>query len=308
MEYEDELENEDIDLLELIMSDSNATNQYLVFHGSNNEIYGINVSKVVEILVYKNLEMVKNGASDSLIQATAQIRDNMATIINFDEWFGNEVLHESEYEYVMVTGFGGHYLAMMTRGVEYIVNIDSKNMQDNSKNNPKTNFISKIKLNGKEQLCTMIDCDKLLIDVFKDGVGKNNIELINDKYIVKSNKIIFFADDSRFIRKLVESLFDKLQLRYKSFKNGQELLDELKNTKADEIALIITDLEMPVMDGFHLLKELKELEDYSDINKLVHTNMSNFIVENTLIDLGTAMIMPKINMEELAVGIKKYIK
>ena len=36
--------------------------------------------------------------------------------------------------------------------------------------------------------------------------------------------------------------------------------------------------------------------------------MSNFIVENTLIDLGTAMIMPKINMEELAVGIKKYIK
>lgn len=307
MEY-DELENEDIDLLELIMTDSNTTNQYMIFYGSNNEIYGINVSKVVEILVYKNLEMVINGASDSLIKATAQIRNNMATIINFDEWFGNKVLDESEYEYVMVTGFGGHYLAIMTSGVEYIITIDSKNMQDNSKNNPKTNFISKIKLNGKEQLCTIIDCDKLLIDVFKDGVGKNNIELINDSYLVKSNKTIFFADDSRFIRKLVESLFVKLQLRYKSFKNGQELLDELKNTNANEIALIITDLEMPVMDGFHLLKELKNLEDYHDINKLVHTNMSNFIIENTLIDLGTALIMPKINMEELALGIKKYIK
>ena len=78
MEYNEQVEIEDIDLLELIMADSNASNQYLVFNGSNDECYAINVSKVVEILVYKDLEMVKNGSSDSIIQATAQIRDNIS--------------------------------------------------------------------------------------------------------------------------------------------------------------------------------------------------------------------------------------
>jgi two-component system chemotaxis response regulator CheV len=308
LEYDDQIENEDIDLLELIMSDSNASNQYLVFHGSNNEIYAINVSKVVEILVYKDLNMVKNGKGDSLIQATAQVRDNTATIINFDEWFGNKVLDDSDYEYLILAGFGGHNLGIMIKGVEYIVNIDSLNMQDNSKNNPKTNFISKIKINGEDRLCTIFDCDKLLIDIFKDIIGKNNIELINNDQVIKSNKTIFFADDSRFIRKLVESLLNKLQLKYKSFKNGQELLDDLKSTKPDDIALIITDLEMPIMDGFNLLKNLKELDEYCDINILVHTNMSNFIIENSLVDLGTVMVIGKINIEELSLGIRQYIR
>jgi len=176
LEYNEQEDIEDIDLLELIMTSSNASNQYLVFNGSNDECYAINVLKVVEILTYKDLEMVKNGSSDSLIQATAQIRDNIATIINFDEWFGNKILDDSEYEYIILTGFGGHNIGIMIPSVEYIVNIDSNNMKDNSKNNPKTNFISKVKINKQEKLCTIFDCDKLLTDLFQDTLEKNDVE------------------------------------------------------------------------------------------------------------------------------------
>jgi len=308
LEYNEHGEIEDIDLLELIMTNSNASNQYLVFNGSNDECYAINVSKVVEILPYKDLEMVKNGSGDSLVQATAQIRDNIATIVNFDEWFGNKVLEDSEYEYIILAGFGGHNLGIMIPSVEYIVNIDSNNMKDNSKNNPKTNFISKVKINKEEKLCTIFDCDKLLTDLFHDTFDKNNVEKIENNYNIKSDKIIFFADDSRFIRKMVQSLFEKFHLKYKLFDNGQVLLDELKQTKIDDIALIITDIEMPVLDGFNLLKEIKALEIYDDINKIVHTNLSNFIMEKSLYELGTSKIIGKIDMRELSSGISKYIK
>lgn len=308
MEYNEHGEIEDIDLLELIMTSSNASNQYLVFNGSNDECYAINVSKVVEILTYKDLEMVRNGSSDSLVQATAQIRDNIATIVNFDEWFGNKVLEESEYEYIILAGFGGHNLGIMIPSVEYIVNIDSNNMQDNSKNNPKTNFISKVKINQEEKLCTIFDCDKLLTDLFQDTFEKNDVEKIENNYNIQSDKTIFFADDSRFIRKMVQSLFEKFHLKYKLFENGQMLLDELQQTKVEDIALIITDVEMPVLDGFNLLKEIKELGIYEDINKIVHTNLSNFILEKSLYELGTCKIIGKIDMRELSSGISKYIK
>lgn len=308
MEHNEQLEIEDIDLLELIMADSNASNQYLVFNGSNDESYAINVSKVVEILVYKDLEMVRNGSSDSLIQATAQIRDNIATIINFDEWFGNEVLDDSEYEYIILAGFGGHNIGIMIKSVEYIVNVDSDNMKDNSKNNPKTNFISKIKLNKVEKLCTIFDCDKLLTDVFTDTLEKNNIEKIENTHNIQCDKIIFFADDSRFIRKLVQSVFDKLQLKYKSFDNGRDLLTELKKTNIDDIGLIVTDIEMPIMDGVTLIKEINAIEEYTDLNIIVHTNLSNFILEKSLYELGTSEIIGKIDMKALLSSISKYIK
>ena len=135
-----------------------------------------------------------------------------------------------------------------------------------------------------------------------------SIEKIDNFYNIKSDRTIFFADDSRFIRKMVQSLFEKFHLKYKLFENGQALLDELKETKVDEIALIITDVEMPVLDGVSLLKKIKELEIYEEINIIVHTNLSNFILEKSLYELGTSQIIGKIDMRKLSSGISTYIQ
>ncbi|XPV69916.1 MAG: chemotaxis protein CheW [Halarcobacter sp.] len=307
LEYNDDLDNnDDLDLLELITSDSSTTNKYLVFEGSNKEYYAINVAKVIEVLVYKDLKMAKNGSSESIIRATAQIRDEMATIINFDQWFGNEVLDDSEYEYVILAGFGGYNLAIMIKSVEYIVSIDSKDMKDNSMNNPKTNFISDIKLNGEHKLCTVFDCDKLLLDTFEDVGKKNNLEKIEYKKNINSDKLVLFADDSRFIRITVQKLLEKLELRYKIFDNGLALLNEIKTLNPSDIGLVITDLEMPIMDGNELVKSINELDGYEAISIIVHTNMSNFIMKSSLTKLGVDEVIAKIDMNQLSKGISKY--
>lgn len=308
MEDIEELDSFDLDLLDLISSDLNTTNQYLVFEGSNSEVYAINISKVIEVLVYKNLEMVKNGSGNNLIRATARIRDEIATIVSFDEWFGNEILEDDNYEFVILAGFGGHNLAIMVKNVEYIVSINSDEMKDNSINNSKTNFVAKIKLNGKDRLCTVFDGDKLLLDVFKENYKTKSVETIHDNNIINSNKIVLFADDSRFIRRMVESLFEKMNIKSKVFENGKELLDELKLLDPKDIALIITDLEMPVMEGRSLIKNIRELKVYDDINIIVHTNMSNFIIEKSLLELNVKEVIGKIDMEKLSVGISKHFK
>ena len=308
MEYIEQIdEYDDLDILELIMADSSSTNQYLVFEGSNSEKYAINVSKVVEILTYKDLNMVKNH-DKSIIRGTAKIREEMATIINFDEWFYNDVLEDNEYEYIILTAFGGYNLGIMIKNVEHIVTIDSDYMKDNSMNNVKTNFIAEIKINNKNKLCTIFDCDKMLLDTFDDIYKKNELKNVVCDKKFRSDKKILFADDSTFIRNIVESLFVNLGISFISFENGQKLFEKLKTMNPHEIGLIITDLEMPVMDGKHLIKAINELNEYDTINIIVHTNMSSFIVENSLIELGVDEVISKIDMNELSRGIVKYYK
>jgi len=308
VESKDELDNFDLDLLDLVSSDLSTTNQYLVFEGSNKEIYAINISKVIEVLVCKKLEMVKNGNDDNIIRGTAKIRDEIATVISFDEWFGNDILHDDEYEFAILAGYGGHNIAIMVKNVEFIVNINFDNMKDNSFNNSKTSFIANIKLNSVDRLCTVFDCDKLLIDIFKSNYKEDISKNVLIKENFNSEKVVLFADDSRYIRKIVESLFTNMNIRFKMFENGKELFDYLTYSNPNDIGLIITDLEMPIMDGKSLVKSIHDVEVYNDINIIVHTNMSNFIIENSLMDLGVKEVIGKIDMEKLSISIRKYFK
>jgi len=307
-EFDDMIDDDEIDLLELVSADANSSNQYLVFIGSDDEIYAINVSKVKELLVYKDLKMVKNNEPDSIIKATADIREEMTTIINFDHWFGNKVLEDKDYELIILAGFGGYNLGIMIKSVEYIMNINAEHMQDNSANNPKTNFIAKIKLNSEDRLCTIFDCDKMLLDTFDDTKASFSLDHISLDDRTYDKKYILFADDSRFIRKMVESLFIKLNIKYKIFDEGKQLFEYIQDLSANSIGLIITDLEMPVMDGTNLIKNIKKIDAYQDINIIVHTNMSNDIMSDTLIKLGAAKVIGKIDMIKLSEGIKKYFK
>lgn len=301
-------DDDELDLLALVSADTNSSNQYLIFIGSDDETYGINVSKVKELLVYKDLQKVTNNDQDNNIVATAYIRGDMTTIINFDKWYGNNILEDEEYELIILAGFGGYNLGIIIKSVEYIMNISSSNMQDNSENNPKTNFIAKIKLNGKERLCTIFDGDRMLMDIFEDPNKKTEIDRLESDDNMDKNKFVLFADDSKFVRKMVKSLFDKLELKSKIFDDGKQLLDELKTMNIDEIGLIITDLEMPVMDGHSLMKHIKKLNTYNNINIIVHTNMSNNIMKETLTRLGANDVIGKIDMLKLSDGIKKYFK
>jgi two-component system chemotaxis response regulator CheV len=304
----DFLDDDEIDLVELVSADTNSSNQYLIFVGSDDEVYGINVSKVRELLVYKDLHKVANNKPNSLIRATADIRGTMTAIVNFDEWFENKVLDDDQYELIILAGFGGYIFGIMIKSVEYIVNINPANMQDNTANDSKTNFITKIKLNGQDRLCTIFDGDKMLLDIFDDTNTKAKVEHLQAFNALDRSKYVLFADDSKFVRKLVQSLFDKLELKSKIYEDGALLLEGLKQMEPEEIGLIITDLEMPVMDGVTLMKTILDMKKYQDINIIVHTNMSNDIMTSNLTKIGAKEIIGKIDMLKLSDGIKKYFK
>lgn len=308
MDYDAFMDDEDdIDIVELVSADSKSANQYLVFEGSNEEIYGMNVSKVRELLSIKDVALIRNNEPGSIIRATADIRNELTTIINFDEWFGNPALEAGAYELIILASFGGKNIGIMIKKVEYIVNIDVESMHESFSNRTKTNFVAKIKLNGQDRLCTVVDCDKMLLDIF-NSFGEA------DKYELKSwspprattDRYILFADDSKFIQQMVGGLLEELSIPSRIFRNGQDLLTALEGMDPAAVGLIITDLEMPLMDGQALIQKIREQPQFDPIHIVVHTNMGNEVAVDSLKDMGVSEIIAKTNMSRLLKSIQDH--
>ena len=207
-----------------------------------------------------------------------------------------------------MASYGGHRFGMIIQSVENIVTIEADEMIDNSNDNPKATFITKLTMRGEERLCTIFDSDKMLLDIFDRIDGQNKDALERIKSVKNSTKRILFADDSRFVRKMVEDLFIKLDVKYDIYHDGKDLYEALPSFKVDEIGLFITDLEMPGMGGRELMQKIREDEQYEDIDIIVHTNMANDAMVSALKDQGASAVIGKINMLQLGDAIKEHIR
>jgi len=301
----DEEDDDELDLIALVSANANDTSQYLIFEGSDGQFYAKNVSKIEELLVYKDIDIARTN-SKGLVIGTADIRGNMTTIINFDKWFGNKVLSDDEYELIILAHYGGHRLGIVVKRVEYIVNIPPETMTDNSENDEKTSFITRVNIAQKSKMCLIFDSDKMLLDVF-DTIDTKAMEDTQKIQEVKNDKLVLFADDSRFIRKMAESLFTKMGLKFRMYENGQLLLEGLKYISPDEITLFITDLEMPVLGGRDVIDSIRKDKKYDNINIIVHTNMSNDNMADSLLGAGAQEIIGKVNMLALSEAINRLM-
>lgn len=300
-------DEDELDIVKLVSTNANNSNQYLVFNGSNGELYAKNVSKIEELVVYKDLDIAKNG-EDSLIIGTADARGEMTPIVNFDRWFGNKVLEESLYELVVLANYGGHKFGIVVKSVEYITAIEPEKMTPNSVSNPKTTFITKVTVGSKERLCTIFDSDRMLLDVFENK-SKNSEEEINAiQERLLNDKTVLFADDSKFIREMTRKLFEKMGVNYKIFDDGKGLISYLESVLPDSVGLIVTDMEMPAKGGKEVIEFVRSKAQFNSLMIIVHTNMSNNIMENTLLEAGANQVIKKVDMKQLGESIKAYIR
>jgi len=306
-DFDDFDDEEEIDLVKLVSTNANDANQYLLFHGIDKQYYAKNVSKIEEIVVFKSLEIVKSYDSDIII-GVADIRGEMIILVNFDNWLCGKVTNEEANEFVIILNYGNKKFGLVVKGVEYIVTIEPDIMFSTVDGNSKSLFTSKILVNNKESLCTIIDSDQMLMNVFEPDHLASDQQLEEIESNIESTKLVLLADDSKLIQQLLVKICAKLKVHYKVLSNGQELLDEIKQHDADQIGLIVTDIEMPIMGGKEVIKQIREITKFNDINILVHTNMANEIMKKELFILGANEIISKVDIPTLSSAIQKFIR
>jgi two-component system chemotaxis response regulator CheV len=302
---------QDDELVKLVSSNANTSSQYVIFTNALDELYGINVAKVEELIMNKEISITRDAQKkDSNSLGVSKIRDNIVTMLNFDDWLGTPEYQDDDLRLIILTNYSNVRLGLIIKSVVGIQSFDADTFDKNERDE-KTIFIVETSINGEKRLCKIFDSDRLIMDVFPQAEQnhKDSVKQIDKSDNIKhTNKLILFAEDSILIQKHIVNLLENFDYKYEVFENGKGLLDRLGEINNDDIGIIITDVEMPVMDGMTLMKEIKNSPEYSQIPVVVNTNMANNAIVSNSLELGAKEVIKKLDMQALFNAIKQYAR
>ena len=257
----------------------NGTNELEVLEFTvKGRSYGINVAKVREIIGYQPVTPVPNA--HPFVEGIFMPRDMVITAVNLSKVLGMPE-EDKPTDMMIITNFNKLNVAFH---VESVVGIHRVSWADiitpDATINTSDAGLSTgiIKKDGK--LIIILDFEKIITDISPEtGLKVSEIEKLGAR--VRSDSPILMAEDSPLLRKLMEDSLHKAgYTKVIAADNGQEAWDMLEMYKKqgnvkDKVHCIITDIEMPLMDGHRLTKLVKSDDILKDIPLIIFSSLIN---------------------------------
>ena len=284
--------------------------QIAVFYTGSNKIYGINISKIQTFLIKDDVVITKTPSSNNLIVGVIDLRGEIITVVNLDRWI-DETADESEYKIIIVCNYNERKIGILVKDIIKIEEKQSDELKLPSGNDPKVSYVTEIEVDeeNNNELCIIFDAEKLLFDVNIQGSTTiYDIEQIEDLPPIKSDRLLLVAEDSTTVITKLKEFFDKLMVKYEIYENGELLLKRLNTLSMNEIGLIVTDIEMPVKNGYQVIKFIKDSPKYKKLPVLSLTSMTNMGVFDKVSKLGALALVNKSDLKTLYKYIKQYME
>jgi two-component system chemotaxis response regulator CheV len=274
------------------------------------ENYAINVIKVKEILSIDNISKVPNSVKE--IAGVSLIRGEIITIIDMKEVIDNKPMENIEKSMNLVCEFNNLKVAF---AIDEVLGIRRIKWSDISKPDDVTSnslVIGNINYNGT--ILMLLDFEKIVMDISpKTGINESRIENIVNKD--RSKYKIVLADDSPLIRNVLKKILEMAGLKHlRFFDNGEdtynyimELVEEKGEDFTDEIDLLITDIEMPKLDGHALTRRLKESRITKKLPILIFSSLITADLQHKGESVGADGQMSKPQIDELIEMVDKLL-
>lgn len=282
--------------------------EILMFRLNGRQIFGINVFKVQEVLSCPRLTSLPQ--SNSATRGLARIRKKTIPVIDLAAAIGQRPLEASPDNLIIITEYNGTVQAFLVKGVERIVNMNWQDIKAPPKGVGRNNYMTAVTEVDK-QLVEIIDVEKILSEIVGADMHVENAEDLLDK---NGNKLKFLvADDSLVARNQVYRTLEQIGVECDLATTGKAALDILKS-KADEgidvteeYKLLISDIEMPVMDGYTLTSEIRSDDRMKNLNIMLHSSLSGGFNESMTIKVKADKFIPKFKADELVTEIKSLL-
>ena len=258
--------------------------QLLVFRVSNNtksSYYAINVFKTREVVEAKNQYLTEIPASHPLLEGTILLRGLQIPILNLPQWLGVTLTQEEiEKSNFLICDFNGIIIGLR---IMYAYRVLKKNWHEMHAPDAYRLKDDGVVVNDTRledgSLCLVLDYEKLLSEVIPQAMVDvdDNTESLEDIEIPTKLKYgtVLIAEDSKTAQRSLIQIFKNANIDMKLFDNGKKLIDYIDslNTLRD-ISAIITDIEMPEMSGFTVVKLLKANPLTANIPVVVNSSMT----------------------------------
>jgi two-component system chemotaxis response regulator CheV len=282
--------------------------EILLFRLNGQQTFGINVFKVQEVLICPRLTTIPQAHSAA--RGLATIRNKTVPVIDLAAAIGQRPLDASTENLIIITEYSGTVQAFLVKAVDRIVNMNWQDIKSPPNGIGRNNYMTAV-TEVDERLVEVIDVEKILAEIVGVDVQLENAEQLIGK---DGNTLkCLVADDSLVARNQVQRTLEQIGVESIVTTTGKEALDALKAMAADgvdvdkEINLVISDIEMPVMDGYTLTAEIRADERLKNLNIMLHSSLSGGFNENMTKKVNADKFIPKFQAEELAHEIKELL-
>jgi two-component system chemotaxis response regulator CheV len=280
------------------------------------EIFGINVFKVREIIPMP--EITAMAGSHPNMMGVVDLRGQILPVINLPAVAG--CTPTTGLNILLITEYARSTQAFAVESVDDIVRLDWRQVLSAEGNGASGMVTSIARLDGDSgnKLAQVLDVETILRQVMPSNELKVDIERIGPKVDLKPGTVILAADDSLVARTMIEEGLTAMGLPFIMCKTGKEAWDQLQaisetqqaegKTVGDKIALVLTDLEMPEMDGFTLTRNIKQDPRFSKIPVVIHSSLTGTANEAHVKKVGADAYVAKFVAEDLANALRKALR
>lgn len=277
--------------------------ELLLFRLGSNQLYGINVFKVKEVLQCPSLNEIPQR--NPVVRGVAHIRGNTVSIMDMNLATGHEPLENIQNCFVIITEYNRSTQGFLVRGVERIVNMNWEDIHPPPTGAGRENYLTAV-TEVDDKLVEIIDVEKILAEVspMSEEVSEGVIEDGIAERVVQ--KHILIADDSSIARKQIQRVVESMGIKTTLKKDGREAIEYLESMVAEgldpltELIMVISDIEMPEMDGYTFTAEVRGNPALKGLYVVLHTSLSGVFNEAMVKKVGADDFLAKFNPDELA--------
>ncbi|MCL2081668.1 MAG: chemotaxis protein [Oscillospiraceae bacterium] len=282
----------------------------------DSNIFGINVAKVTEIMQYKTVKPMPNAHPS--IEGVFMPRDKILTVIDLAGYMGLTSREDNERDMLVLTNFNKMNAAFHVHTVEGIHRIRWSDIEkpDNTIYGGEEGLATGIAKIGTK-LITIIDFEKIVFDISPEtGIQMSEIAELGPRE--RSNKPIVFAEDSTLLKRMVlDAIGQAGYVNITALPNGQEAWNHLIKLRDEctvnnepiesRVAAVITDIEMPKMDGHRLLKLIRDDRVMNTIPVIIFSSLIDDDMKLKGESLGASAQLSKPEIGNLVSTIDQWI-
>lgn len=272
-----------------ILLETGTNELEIVEFGIGKNKFGINVMKVKEII--NPTPVVSIPHAHPFIEGILELRGEILPVINVAAALGLPESEQSQLDKFIVAEFNQQKTVFHVHSVSQIHRISWGQIEKPSEmyQGNDSQVIGVIKLGG--DMILFLDFEKMLVEINPDaGINMNDVKKLGPRE--RSNKRIVVAEDSVMLRKLLHDTLNEAGFQtLEFFENGQDAINYLEHIAdgtqdpTDVVQLVITDIEMPQMDGHHLTKKIKENSALAKLPVIIFSSL----ITNELRDKGNGV-------------------
>lgn len=284
-------------------------------YGERSELFGINVFKIREIVPMPSI--TKPAGMNTHMLGVVNIRGQIISVIDLPAVVG--CVPESGLNILLVTEYARSTQAFAVESVDEIVRLEwSQVLSAESKTGG--NFVTSIARldEGADggRLAQVLDVEQILHEIMPAS-REMTTETLGGGVQLKPGTVVIAADDSKVARSLIEQGLTAMGIPFLMHKTGKEAWEKLLQMSAeakqqgkplsDSVAMVLTDLEMPEMDGFTLTRNIKADDFMKSTPVVIHSSLSGAANEDHVKNVGADAYVSKFVAEELAATIRKVL-